>query len=265
MKKFLGFIVLFAFASVNFTSCNYFAEKKAREQFVRDSIQHAQDSIRIAEERAKFVADSLENVRLDSLSLIAWGQAKFGMSLKEILATETFANSKKPEYYYGKITYYDKDYVWMKRDDIDAYNKSFNLRTKLKRIDARLKDGELYRVILESNFEDWDHLSNVIADCNYFVRQFSQKYVEPTKLLDGSQISVSDFKKGDEFVYAVFRIKNKSIYIQMGEDSYLRKPFYRIYISNSDFPKTKHVDTPEEVKEKQKAKEQEEFSKNNAF
>lgn len=265
MKRFSYFVILLALTSVNFTSCNYFTKKKATEQFVRDSIQHVQDSIKLTEERAKFVADSLENVRLDSLSLIAWGQAKFGMSLKEILATETFCNSKKPEYFYGKITYYDKDYVWMKRDDIDAYNKSFNLRTKLHRIDAILKDGELYRVILESNFENWDHLSDVIADCNYFVKQFSKKYVEPAQLMDGSKISSLDFKKGDEFVYATFRIKNKSIYIQMGEDSYLRKPYYRIYINNSDFPKKKHIDSPDEIKAKQKAKEQEEFSKNNSF
>lgn len=48
------------------------------------------DSIIRVEKRNQEIQDSLNQIRTDSLSLIAWGDAKFGMSIKEVLATESF-------------------------------------------------------------------------------------------------------------------------------------------------------------------------------
>lgn len=268
MKKELFFIITIVTCVLFcFEGCTIIQERKAREQFVQDSIRHAQDSILAEKARAALVADSLNNVRLDSLSLIAWGKAKFGMSLKEILATETFANCKKPEYFYGeKLTYYDKDYVHMKHEDIAAYNESFHLKTRLNRIAARLKDDELYMVVLESHCAlEWSRLSDVISDCDFFVRQFSKKNGDPVFLKDSKDISSLSFSKGEEFLYARFEIKNKSISIRMGEDSYLRKPRYKIYISNSDFPQKPHIETKEEIAAKEKKEQQRRFSGDNSF
>lgn len=43
-----------------------------------------------AEIRNQEIQDSLQQARLDSLALIAWGDAKFGMSMKETLSTNAF-------------------------------------------------------------------------------------------------------------------------------------------------------------------------------
>ena len=45
-----------------------------------------------AEIRNQEIQDSLQQARLDSLALIAWGDAKFGMSMKETLSTNAFKN-----------------------------------------------------------------------------------------------------------------------------------------------------------------------------
>ena len=258
-----AFLICFLFG---IEGCTAIQERKEREKFVQDSILHAQDSIRKVEERARFVADSLNNVRLDSLSLIAWGQTKFGMSVKDILATETFAKSKKSVYHYGTwLTYYDKNYVQMKSEDVQSYNTSFNLKGHLSSVRAELKDGELHRVVLQSAYKDWEHLKYLISDCNFFISQFKKIYGEPEFILDGRNISSLDFTKGEEFTYSSFYIKNKVILIRLGEDSGLRKPYYRIIIYNSDFPRKPHIDTPEEIAEKEKKKQQQEFSSRNAF
>lgn len=48
-----------------------------------------------AEIRNQEIQDSLQQARLDSLALIAWGDAKFGMSMKETLSTNAFKNGRK--------------------------------------------------------------------------------------------------------------------------------------------------------------------------
>ena len=48
-----------------------------------------------AEIRNQEIQDSLQQARLDSLALIAWGDAKFGMSMKETLSTNDIQKWEK--------------------------------------------------------------------------------------------------------------------------------------------------------------------------
>ena len=58
-----------------------------------------------AEIRNQEIQDSLQQARLDSLALIAWGDAKFGMSMKETLSTNAFKNGRKRKHS-KKCTFY---------------------------------------------------------------------------------------------------------------------------------------------------------------
>lgn len=71
MKK----ILFFTIAMLLFSGCNI---KNQRQKN-----QGRQDSIVMVEIRKQEVKDSLERTRIDSLALIAWGDAKFGMSQKK--------------------------------------------------------------------------------------------------------------------------------------------------------------------------------------
>lgn len=203
-------------------------------------------------QRDAFVADSLNNVRLDSLALIAWGQAKFGMSQEEVLATETFAGS----YIYSNS-------ISLKFEKKNAYRESFHLKRMFSDFDAQFKDDELYQIMIKSYCYEWDQLRYLERDCDYFVNQFREKYGAPDRYRGSVQASY--FTNGEEFLYALFKIKNKTISIQMGEDSYQYQPYYRIYIWNNDFPKKPHVETLEEIEIREQKEKNEQFSNNNSF
>ena len=68
-------------------------QKKIREQERLDSIAKIE----------KEMQDSIEKMRVDSLACIAWGDAKFGMSIKEALNTNAFKGSDVSNVENGKI------------------------------------------------------------------------------------------------------------------------------------------------------------------
>ena len=236
MKKLL-FLFLLGFC-VTITSCKFVEEKRAREQYVRDSIQHVQDSIRLAQERAIFVADSLERVRLDSLALIAWGDAKFGMSQKEVLATRTFKGSRLSD-----------DRIYLPHNKITMYKDAWNLK--------------LTNIVIESSpCLYWDRLhSHLIHDVDLLLSKFAEKnslHFTP----QSRKVSISDFKSDDSFLYERLSIESKSMSVYLKEDSY--HPSYSIWISNIDFPK-KQVETTEEKLEKKRKQEAKSFADDSSF
>ena len=73
--------------------------QKQKEQVVS---QESNPQLTATEIRNQEIQDSLKKVRNDSLALIAWGDVKFGMSMKEALATEIFKGGNK----------YDDSLLW---------------------------------------------------------------------------------------------------------------------------------------------------------
>jgi hypothetical protein len=250
MKKLL-FLFLLGFC-VTITSCKFVEEKRAREQYVRDSIQHVQDSIRLAQGRAIFVADSLERVRLDSLALIAWGDAKFGMSQKEVLATRTFKGSRLSD-----------DRIYLPHNKITMYKDAWNLKLGICWIWALFKNDELTNIVIESSpCLYWDRLhSHLIHDVDLLLSKFAEKnslHFTP----QSRKVSISDFKSDDSFLYERLSIESKSMSVYLKEDSY--HPSYSIWISNIDFPK-KQVETTEEKLEKKRKQEAKSFADDSSF
>lgn len=255
MKKILfSTLALIVCAGFCFTSCSKIQEKKAREQFVQDSIQHAQDSILAVQKRAAFVADSLENVRLDSLSIIAWGKTKFGMSRNEVLKTETCAKARKLR----------DDGVIMDYSDVRSLNEVLGLKIGLSTIIMSFKEDELNRVDLRSNDRRYQStvMEEIVYDMKKLSSSFSDKYGKPTKSY--GSVQSSDFEPDKEHTFATWNIKSKWISIIFGE-TYDYRYYYRVVIGNLDYPKKKHVDTPAEIAEKDKKKKEAAAVTSNSF
>jgi hypothetical protein len=239
------------------SSCSKVHERKERELFV-------QDSIRTAQLMEKMLADSLENARIDSLSLIAWGQTKFGMSLEEALNTETCKKSKTIiRTSYGNYKLYGPGYIEIDQDDRHAFMEMYGFDAGLSEIELRFSEDELSRVILTSYNTGISSVrtDDLIYDIELLTRLFTNKYGEPTTCFG----KLSSYNFENEYqMYARWNIKDKVIYIWFYEDDSYRRS-YGVEIINRAFPKKKHVETPEEKAEKAKQKEQEEFIKNNTL
>lgn len=120
------------------------------------------DSIIRVEKRNQEIQDSLNQIRTDSLSLIAWGDAKFGMSIKEVLATESFKNGYK---------YSSKDFnsISMDFDKIWKLKEIFNLNLSVGQLEAYFQEDELTKIEIESYKLTADKIKELVADCDIFI------------------------------------------------------------------------------------------------
>lgn len=208
-------------------SCNG-GKEKAKERARLDSLE--QDSIRKAQ------------AITDSLSLIAWGDTKFGMTKQEVMASKSFSGYPSTVKETG-----EDDYLM----DLKKSSQLIILYHLYKdpSIYAHFRENELYQVTIESAHLYASEIEELANDCMTFTNEFSKRYGEPEYLRP--TVSISDFKN-HELKIASFKIGNKSIWIGLEEmDSEYR---YAVYIENSTFPKKKHIPTDEELKE-QKIKE----------
>ena len=102
-----------------------------------------------------------------------------------------------------------------------------------------------------------------MSDCDIFIKNFTEKYGEPS--YKKSKVNISEFNSGEEFEYAKFQIGDKTITIVLGELSSEVKFYYHVYIDNDRFPQKKHVMTEKEIKEVRKQMEDTEKIRNNSF
>lgn len=240
MKKIATALILILFT----ISCNH---KNKGLIISQDS-----DSIIRVEKRNKEIQDSLNQIKTDSLSLIAWGDAKFGMSMKEVLATEAFKKGTK----YSNSISMDFNQIW-------KLNEIFQLNSSVSRLKAYFQEDELTKIEIESYDSNANEIKELVADCNIFKKNFTDKYGSPS--YECRSVSIRDFEAGTVFTYARFRIGSKSITIKLGEVRSGYEYFYIIYIENSKFPKKKHVPTEKEKREKQKQLEEAEKIRKNSF
>ena len=222
--------------------------QKTKEQ---EDVQESKPQLTIAEKRNQEIQDSLNQIRTDSLSLIAWGDAKFGMSMKEVLATETFKGGRK----------YD-DSITMEFERERNLKKAFGFNN-LAAFWARFKENELYRIYIKSYYLTADNIDDIVRECDLFIRNFTEKYGVPSYKKNG--VNISDFNDDEEFEYAKFQIGDKTITIALGELTNQFKLYYSIYIDNDKFPQKKHIMTEKEIKEVRKRMEETEKIRNNSF
>ncbi|HZK93583.1 MAG TPA: hypothetical protein VFC67_05200 [Prolixibacteraceae bacterium] len=112
--------------------------------------------------------DSLEQVRVDSLALIAWGDANFGMSLKETKKSKIFKNA------------------FISGDKNDAYQSLilFSDETNIEgmsSIAAAFFKDKLFRVDLESNEKNANYYDTDIKETVLRLKGLIEnKYGKPT-------------------------------------------------------------------------------------
>lgn len=228
MKKFLFFIS----AVILLSACN---RKNQR--------QENQGSIADVEKRNQEIKDSLDQIRIDSLSLIAWGDAKFGMSQKEVFATKAFNGSDV----YGNS-------ISMKYENCQIADTKMGIGTFW----ANFKMNELCNIEIQTYNQTANYIDDLENDAICISYEFEEKYGESTYSF-GREISLSDFNEGDEFLFKKWEIGEKSIYILFGEVYSGSEYYYRIVIENSNYPTKK--DTKEEEENKQREKEKKEKKK----
>ena len=224
-------------------SCNH----KQKEQTESPQTK----TLTATEIRNQEIQDSLKQVKTDSLALIAWGDTKFGMTMKEVLATESFKGGDK---YSNSITM-EFQYMWKLERNLGL--------NKLSIVWANFQANELTQISIESSAITANRIDDLVRDCNIFIKNFTGKYGNPSYQKD--KVNISEFNSGEEFEYAKYQIGDKTITILLGEQSREVKFYYKIYIENDKFPKKKHVQTEKEKKEEQRRMKEAKEIKENSF
>ena len=190
---------------------------------------------------------------VDSLSLIAWGDTKFGMTKQEVMASTAFKG--------------EKDKVVEKGDDsyLMDFKKSNDLRRLLNleynpQIWAHFKDNELYLVTIETFGKNASKIEDLANDCGIFAKEFMKKYGEPDYLRKNA--SILDFSN-HQLNIASFSIGAKEIWIGLLEDDSEYK--YYISIKNKSFPKKKHIPTEEELRKQKEQDAKNKELRDNSF
>ena len=224
-------------------SCNH----KQKEQTESPQTK----TLTATEIRNQKIQDSLKQVKTDSLALIAWGDAKFGMTMKEVLATKSFKGGDK--YSNWIVMGYERERIFTSSIGVN----------NIASIETEFKENELTRINIESYKITANRIDDLVRDCNIFISNFTEKYGNPSYKKD--KVNISEFNSGEEFEYAKYQIGDKTITILLGEQSREVKFYYKIYIENDKFPKKKHVQTEKEKKEEQRRMKEAKEIKENSF
>ena len=212
-------------------------KKKMREQQTHDSIAQVE----------KDKLDSIENIHLDSLIMIAWGDAQFGMSMKEALKTKALKNCKVD----GNELSFPTENLNIANNTVDI--KSFRIF---------FENDELKEILISSSSQYANRLNDLENDARNIAYEFQKKYGKPTYSFD-EQVSINDFDD-DLLEIKGWNMKSyeKTINVYLGRKNE-NKYFYLISIENSNFPtkKSKRIYTEKEKKQIRERKEREEQEK----
>jgi len=224
MKKapFILFLLI-----ISLSSCGD-KEKERRAQEVRDSLQQVLD-------RNSEIRDSLERVRIDSLSIFAWGDAKFGMSQSEALKTNALSGSTKY-----------KNELWIE------FEKRYIEDVFMSDGKVYFKMDELYRVEFKTLNKKANYIDDLEANARRISYRFVEKYGRPSYSLD-KNIGILDFDNGKEFLFQKWEIGDKEILIGFGEVYEGSEYYLKIVVTNNKFPAKSD---PEEIKRNEERKKE---------
>ena len=237
-------ILLFCLCAFVLCACgnNKAKQLEQRKQAIADSIAQV--------ERQR--KEMIERARIDSLSTVAWGDLRFGMSQKDALKTVSLKN--------GDV---DDNTISMDFNTRFALENAFGMR-ELGYFDVTFEENELSFITIKSYKVDASHIDDLVNDCKILADNFSKKMGEPIMSYD-EEINVFTFNEGKMFIYAQYCIGGKCVLIRMGEIYSCCEYYYEVYISNSDYPKKKHEPTPEEKARMKKEEEESQLIISNSF
>lgn len=213
-------------------SCNY-QQKKQEEQ-------KKLDSIALVEQRSIEIADSIKAAIQKEQSLIAWGDAKFGMTTKDLKNTKTFKGGYFCEYFVSPS---------LENEKIDGYLFS--------NIKALLHNDTLYRVEIMTFSQNAKYIDNELTRAaNILKKGFTTKYGAPE--IHNPTPTILDIKPDNPTLMYSWNIGPKSINIYMEESDIDYEYRATCVIYNSKF-------TESIRRENQKIKEEQEKSFNDKF
>lgn len=231
--------IFFTLCILLLISCNN-NQSKNKEQMQQDSVAKAKQ---IEIEKSK-------KMREDSLSVIAWGDLKFGISKEEALKTVSLKN--------GDV---DGNIISMDFETRFDLERAFGLK-ELRKFDAIFNENELSFITIKSSNVSASHIDDLVNDCNIFVENFEKKIGKPITSIE-EDVDVFSFNEGEKFTFAQFSVGDKCIIISLGETYSGSEYFYEIGINNWQYPKKKHKETPEEkFKREQEQKNRQEIIDN---
>lgn len=214
--------------------------KPQQQQYKVEKSKQYKDSIARINTEVKKARISFE----DSVAIYAWGDAKFGMTQKELLQTKAFNGAKK--YDYGFAMSGANEY---------AIQQSLHLFTLLSiwaYFDGEIKD-ELTKVEIKGS-ASWEHFNHLKSDLSKLLAKFKIKYGKPNNVYtDLETLNYTDLDKAKTMIIADWKLGSgksvngiKFIEIEMAtcsETSYE----YKITIHNSAFPKHPKNKTKKEI------------------
>lgn len=237
MKK----ILIFCATLLTIISCNQKPKVQIRDKEINIPTT--------AEIRKKEIQDSIDQIRKDSLALIAWGDVKFGMSMKEVLATEAFRGGER-----------DGNLISMNIDKAIELEKVLALNY-LGRLTAEFEENELCRIYTVSYYVEDSDINKLVSECDFLIRNFTNKYGTPIYKKD--RVNLSDFNSG-EFMYSKHQIRNKTVIITLGKLTNIGY-YYKLFIDNDNFPTKKQIISEKKTKKIRKQMEEAEKTQNNSF
>lgn len=196
----------------------------------------------------------------DSLSLIAWGDTRFGMTKQEVMKSNAF--SKEKDQSSEKIvengwSEYEMDYE--KRHYL---SETYSLK-ELYRCCAYFEQNELYEIELQSMYKDASYIKDMLNDCAIIMREFESKYNVSIRVNQNAELY--NFKgRNDQMVIATITIGTKKITAYLNQSDG-RLYSYTINISNSSFPRKKYNPSDEEVEKYKKEDSVRVKTKENSF
>ena len=193
-----------------------------------------------------------ERARADSLSIIAWGDLRFGMSKGEALQTVSL---KK-----GTV---NGNTISMDCDTRFALEQAFGLK-EFRQFDVTFEENGLSFVTIKSSKVSASRIDDLVNDCKILADNFAKKMGEPVMSND-EKINVFSFNEGKMFDFACFSIGDKYVFIKLGETCSGSEYFYEVNIGNSHNPMKKHEPTPEEKAQRQKEDEERQRIIDNSF
>lgn len=242
MKK--GFIIIAA-VCLGLVSCDNKTKQqnRASQQAPQDAEKAKQDSLaqlQEAEKMAKIAHD-------DSVAIYAWGDAKFGMTKKEVLRTKAFKSVVK-----------SNDHFYLQ------YKQMEELKDALKLNSAPFVsihfDEQTFNEVIRVHMHGvalWDYFYELNEDMNSLIQEFQKKYGDPSYLYEFiSTLKYNDLdalkngyaKRIAEWTIGSGNSENgiKTISISASKNSSTSYR-YDCEITNSAFPKIHKEKTQKEI------------------
>lgn len=242
MKKlFITLMIL----SLSLFSCNEEAKRQAEE-----AAKKARNDSIIARKTKEKEMEEAKLVFEDPVAIYAWGDAKFGMTKKEVLQTKAFSGASK--YNNSFSMDFDKEQTLQHSIGLHHWPNiwiDFGGKTENEVISVRLNASQ-----------NWKNFGKLVYDMQQLIKEFSSKYGKPDE--ECEQLANLRYKDLDnkKLLIARWQIgsgigENGTKYIRVYASPYTETSYqYEIDIYNSSFPKQPKEKTQKEIQE---AKEKE--------